>query len=147
MALQAHVFDGLSAGRAQQSSPHDGVASDPAGRREGRPVWGPLDRPVECPDGSLVVSIDDDLAFRRLCDLAGVDGSDGPRAVVEARLAEQLRDGPAGKWEELLVDAGVPCAVASTDLAALHGDPRVASLFEPLSDGCSAPASPWVPRK
>jgi len=135
MALQAHVFDGLAAG------PDVG---DAAGRREGRPVWGPLDRPLECPDGTLVVSADDDDTLRRLCQVCDMAGDDGPRAAVEARLAERLTAGPAAKWEELLGDVDVPCAVASTDLSALPTDARFSSLFEPLSETCLAPRSPWT---
>jgi len=133
MALQAHVLDGVATGVE-------------AGRRAGRPVWGPLDRPLECPDGTLVVSIEDDDAFMRLSELCQVDLDDGPRAMTEARLAEHLQAGPAAKWEELLDEAGVPCAVASTDLSAMHVDPRFSPLFEPLSESCFAPASPWTLR-
>ncbi len=131
MALQAHVLDGV-------------VTGDEAGRREGRPVWGPLDRPLGCPDGTLVVSVDDDEAFIRLSELCQVAADDGPRPVAEARMAEHLRAGPAGKWEELLTEVGVPCAVASTDLSAMHADSRFSPLFEPLSESCFVPAAPWA---
>ncbi|MGI9080207.1 MAG: CoA transferase [Acidimicrobiales bacterium] len=149
MALQAHVFDGLAAGpeRPSERGPErEQGAGGAANRREGRPVWGPLDRPLECPDGTLVVSADDDDALRALCQVCDVAGDDAPRAVVEARLAERLAAGPAAKWEELLGDAGVPCAVASTDLSALPTDARFSSLFEPLSQTCLAPRSPWAIR-
>ncbi len=132
MAVQAHVLDGLNA------------SGQFGRRRHGRPVWGPLDRPIECPDGTLVVSADDDGAFRKLCELCGVATDGGPRDVVETRLVERLRASPAGKWEELLAQAGVPAAVASTDLSALHADFRFSPLFEPLAESCFAPAGPWA---
>jgi crotonobetainyl-CoA:carnitine CoA-transferase CaiB-like acyl-CoA transferase len=147
MALQAHVFDGLASGPERPSERGPGperAAGGAAKRREGRPVWGPLDPPIECPDGALVVTADDDDAVRRLCQVCDMAADDGPPAVVEARLAERLAAGPATKWEELLVDAGVPCAVASTDLSALPTDARFSSLFEPLSETCLAPRSPWT---
>jgi len=130
MALQAHVLDGVSGG-------------DEGQRRQGRPVWGPLDFPLECPDGTLVVSADDDEAFRRLCEFCDMAVDDAPHAVVEARVAEHLRAGPAAKWEELLAEAGVPCAVASTELSAVHADFRFSPLFEPIAENCFAPACPW----
>jgi|GEM_PF-4681452 len=90
-----------------------------------------------------MVSADDDATLRRLGQVCGVATDDAPRPVVESRLAEHLRAGPAAKWEELLVEAGIPCAVASDDLSALHADARFSSLFEPLAEGCFVPRSPW----
>jgi len=131
MAVQSHVLHGV--GTRQE-----------VGRRQGRPVWGPLDRPLACPDGSLVVSIDNDDAFVRLSELCEVDPAHDRRPIVEARLADHLRAGPAGKWEELLAEGGVPCAVASTDLSEMHADSRFSALFERLSETCFAPAGPWA---
>ncbi len=136
MAVQAHVLDGVA-------DPNNDVGGR---RHHGRPVWGPLDRPIECPDGTLVVSIDDDGAFRRLCELVGVGADHGPRSVIETRLVDHLRAGPAGKWEELLTEGGLPAAVVSTDLSAMHADFRFSPLFEPLSDTCFAPGGPWAHR-
>lgn len=134
MALQAHVLDGVAA-------PYEEV-----GRRGGRPVWGAIDHPLECPDATLVVSADDDATLRRLGQVCDVATDDAPRPLIEARLAEHLRAGPAAKWEELLVEAGVPCAVASTDLSALHADARFSTLFECLAEGCFVPRNPWSRR-
>ncbi|MGI9023341.1 MAG: CoA transferase, partial [Acidimicrobiales bacterium] len=134
MALQAHVLDG-AAGPERPSERGDGAAAptEGRGRRLGRPVWGPLDRPLECSEGTLVVSVDDHEALARLCELCGVRSDEGSPPTVDARLADHLRAGPAAKWEQVLGEAGIPAAAVSTDLAALHADPRFASMFEPLS--------------
>jgi crotonobetainyl-CoA:carnitine CoA-transferase CaiB-like acyl-CoA transferase len=89
----------------------------------GRPAWGPLDRPLATADGWLVV-----------------DGADG-------RLSQRWEDRAANEWEVRLLEAGVACAVACDDLAAVPADPRFAHLFEPveLADGAGlAPRSPWT---
>ena len=130
MALQAHVLEALASGQEK-------------GRQGGRPLWGPLDQPIPTVDGFLVVSVEDDAAFRRLCQLCHVDpatggGKDSDRLVVE-RLAGQ----PAERWEELLAGSGIPCAVARTDLAALPSEPFLSELFEPLGGTSRAPTSPW----
>lgn len=127
MSLQAHVLEAMAAGREHQ-------------RRQGRPLWGPLDRPIDTTDGVLVVSPDGD-ALEYLCRVCGV--SPGPGA--EQAVAERLAGGPAGEWEDLLVDAGVPCAVIDPDedLAALTTDPRLGDLFEPLAGTSVVPRSPW----
>ncbi|HEX2041765.1 MAG TPA: CoA transferase [Acidimicrobiales bacterium] len=126
MAAQAHVLEPLAAG------------SDAAGRRAGRPVWGPLDRPVTGEKGSLVVSVETDADLERLRRVCGA----GTGATEEA-LADRLVTGSAAEWAELLADAGLPCSAVSTDLAALAGDERVVALFEPLAGSCRAPAAPW----
>lgn len=134
MAVQAHVFAGMQEGRED-------------GRHEGRPTWGPLDLPVQTSDGVLVVTADEDAVFRRLCDVCEVDAGEGPRADVERVVFGRIRSGSAETWRKLLDDAGVPCAVACTDLTALPADPAMADLFEPLSETCRAPASPWRVRQ
>lgn len=131
MAAQAHVLEALASGQEE-------------GRRRGRPVWGPLDRPLQAADGPVVVSVEDDAAFRRLCRLCQVDPDGRPRAVVEELVARRLATAPGGQWEEALTQAGIACAVPASDLAALAADPRLAGLFEPLAAGAVAPASPWV---
>jgi crotonobetainyl-CoA:carnitine CoA-transferase CaiB-like acyl-CoA transferase len=133
MAAQAHVLEPLATG-----ADHDA-------RRAGRPVWGPLDRPVPVPDGALVVSVEGDDGLARLCALCGVDAA-GSRPATEQRVAERLGTRPAQHWEEVLVAGGVACAAVSDDLAAVAGDARLAGLFETLgadAGGCRAPASPW----
>ena len=135
MALQAHVLDGVA-------NELDGAAPE-TGRRRGRPVWGPLDRPLECSDGTLVVSAEGDAALARLCELSDVADDGGPREHVESRVAQELQAGPAAKWADLLTDGGIPAEVASTDLSSLHSDPRFEAMFEPLSETCFAPRGPW----
>lgn len=129
MTLQAHVLDDMAGGKED-------------GRRDGRPVWGVLDRPLPTADGMLTVSMDGDESFRRLCELCQVDAAGGSRVSTERRVAARLRDRRAPEWEELLVGAGVPAAVVRDDLADVPADPRLSDLFEPVGIGL-APRSPW----
>jgi crotonobetainyl-CoA:carnitine CoA-transferase CaiB-like acyl-CoA transferase len=130
MALQAHVLEGLARGKED-------------GRRDGRPLWGVLDRPIATTDGMLVVSAEDDDSFRRLCALCGEDPGGAPRGSAEARLASRLGRGTAAQWEARLVDAGIAAARVSEDLAAVPSDPRLSELFEPVDPEGLAPRSPW----
>ncbi|HET9444033.1 MAG TPA: CoA transferase [Acidimicrobiales bacterium] len=130
MALQADVLEPRAGG-------------DAGGRVDGRPRWGPLDRPLLTAEGWLVLGLDDDPAFRRLCRVVDVDPDAASRAATEARLVARLGEGGAAGWEPRLAAAGVPCAVAPDDLAAVPADPRMAALFEPVGTGGLAPRSPW----
>lgn len=130
MALQAHVLEDLATGQEK-------------GRRRGRPVWGPLDRPLETADGTLVVNVENDDDMQRMCSACGVDPGNGGRVGLEALLARRLTDEPAGHWEEQLTEAGIACAQACTDIGALPRDPRLAGLFEPLAGAASIPLPPW----
>ena len=130
MALQAHVLDDIAQGKEE-------------GRRQGRPLWGILDRPVATADGMVAMSVDDDEGFRRLCRLCHLDPAGASRAATEAQLATRLLDGTAAEWEQLLLDAGVPSAVVCESLATVPADPRLAHLFEPVGIGGLAPRSPW----
>lgn len=127
MSLQAHVLEAMAAGPEEQ-------------RRHGRPLWGPLDHPIDTTDGVLVVTAEGD-ALDRLCRLCGVNAGPG----ADQAVAERLAAGPARQWEGQLVDAGVACAVIEPDedLAALTTDPRLANLFEPLAGTSVVPRSPW----
>ena len=130
MSLQEHVLDDTARGREN-------------GRVDGRPAWGPLDRPLPTVDGTLVVSVEDDGAFQRLCAIGDVDPSGASRGVTEQRLAARLADGTAREWEGLLIEAGIPGAVVCEDLAAVPADPRLSGLFETVGIGGFAPRSPW----
>ncbi len=130
MALQAHVLDDLARGKE-------------VGRRDGRPVWGLLDRPVATTDGALMVSADDDERFELLCRLCDVDPAGASRAVTERRIVDRLAEGMAADWEEKLVEAGIAAAVVCGDLATIPADPRLSALFEPVGERGLAPRSPW----
>lgn len=130
MTLQAHVLEAIRTGREKQ-------------RRAGRPLWGPLDRPLATVEGFLVVSAEDDATYRALCAACGLDPDGGPRRSLEEAAARRLHTRPAGEWEAVLAPAGIPCAAVCTDLAVLPSDPRLAPLFEPLAGSCRAPGSPW----
>ncbi len=131
MALQAHVLDDLAGGREK-------------GRRDGRPLWGILDRPVATADGLLSVTVDDDESFGRLCRRCGVDPASAPRAGVEQAVAARLAGAGARHWEDLLCDDGVAASAVCQDLASVPADPRFAELFEPVAIGGVAPGSPWA---
>lgn len=130
MSLQAHVLDAFCRGHKD-------------GRRQGRPVWGPLDRPLSTADGVLVLSVDDDEIFSRVCRIGRVDPTAGSRTATEQRLLARIGAGRAPDWENLLLEAGVPCAVVATDLAAVAAEPRLADLFEAIGSGAMVPRSPW----
>lgn len=129
MSLQAHVLEALMSGEER-------------GRRAGRPLWGPLDHPVEAADGFVVVDVDDDDALHRLCDACGVDQGGESRGEVEAAVVRRLATGRARHWTAALEAAGLPCAVVCSDLSALPADSGLAGLFEPVA-ACRAAASPW----
>jgi len=131
MALQTHLLDDIVDGKE-------------TGRRLGRPVWGILDRPVATADGTLVVSVEDDASFKRLCQACGVDAAGAHRVATERRLADRLADGSAAEWEALLLGAGVAASVARDDLTAVLADPRLSTSFEPVGIGGRAPRSPWT---
>lgn len=131
MALQAHVLDELVEGKE-------------VGRRGGRPLWGPLYRPLPCADGLLALSAEDDDAFARLCRACRVDPAGAARTTVEGQIVDRLAEDTAGRWEARLVDAGLPAAAVCDDLAAIPADPRFAALFEPVGIGGLAPRSPWT---
>lgn len=130
MALQAHVLDAIT-------------TSEVDGRRRGRPVWGPLDRPLRTADGAMIISVADDDALRRLCDCCELPAGTTARASVEAAIAEQIAHHPTAWWEEQLTEAGIPCAGVCRDLSTLPEDPRIVELFEPLPAGAAVPRSPW----
>lgn len=129
MALQAHVLGDMAGGKE-------------VARRDGRPLWGILDRPLPTADGLVAVSVEDDDAFGRLCRLCAVDPTAAPRPEIEHRLAAGLGEDTARGWEERLARAGIPAAVVCADLADVPADPRLAGLFEPVGDGM-APRAPW----
>lgn len=126
MALQAHVLDGLLQGPEE-------------GRRGGRPIWSPLDRPLETADGHLALAAERPDTLPRLRDLCGVTGGAGPD---DPGIHEALRRRPAVEWEGLLLDSDIPAAAVRRDLYDLPGDPRTAPCLEPV-DGAWMPRSPW----
>ncbi len=122
MSLEAHVLDAVASGRE-------------AGRLDGRPLWGPFDRPLDTADGllSVTVSTDEDRArLGRVC---------GATWPGEATIVERLRHRPAQHWEDVLLAAGIPAAVVCRDLSDL-GPGRLGDLLDP-AEGCFVPAAPW----
>ena len=130
MTLQAPVLEALAATR------------EPAAGG-GRPHWGPLDRPLATADGFIAVDAAENAHFGRLCRVCGIEANQASKARLETTIAASIRDAPTTQWETALCEEGIPCAAVCTDLASLPHDPRLAPLFDPLPEGCWAPAAPW----
>ena len=130
MTLQAHILDAIESGTEE-------------GRRLGRPVWSPLEVPVEAADGLVVVSAAGD-GLVRLCAACEIDPAGRQRDDLEAEVAKCLATAPVAEWIERLAVAGVACAPVATDLSALPADPSLSPLFEPLATTCRAPGTPWT---
>src|SRR5215213_9716064 len=92
MMLQAHILKAMTSGQE-------------AGRHLGRPLWGPLDRPVETADGLLAVAIEGEQTRRRLSEVCGLRASEN-RGALEKLITERLRGRSAAEWELLLLEAG-----------------------------------------
>ncbi len=129
LTLEAHVLDALAGGHERQ-------------RREGRPQWGPLDRPVAAADGYLAVSAEGQTAVTRIAALCGV-GPDKRRDASMHAVIDCLAKESVAHWESALGNEGIACAAVATDLSALPTIPGLAGLFEPLGSTGWAPASPW----
>jgi len=114
------------------------VLAGERGRRTGRPVWGPLDRPLRTAEGWLAVGIEGDGARRRLAQACGAGATDGDDALA-ARLGART----AAEWEVELRRAGVPAAAVCDDLAGLAGDLLAAGMLERVGESCWMPAAPW----
>lgn len=124
-AFQAHVLERIGTGRE-------------VGRRSGRPLPGPFDRPLGTKAGALAVAVEDEVGERRLAEACGVAAGEPPAVVAAA-----LRGRPAVEWEALLRDAGICAAAVRTDLSALPRDPVVGPALQPGDGGCWLPANPW----
>ncbi len=125
LTLQRPVLDGIAAGREDC-------------RRRGRPLWGPLDRPIPTADGFLAVWAGDPGTRDRLAAACGLHSS-----ADDERIEVRLRTRAGTEWEPLLRERGVPAAVVQDDLRGLPRDPAVAPLLEPIDGGAWAPAAPW----
>jgi len=131
MALQAHVLEAMTVG-------------DEPGRKEGRPIWGQLDRPVRTLDGWLAVTVEDDNNRRRLAGVCGVPVGGDTEADERAIVASLRRGDTADRWERRLHAEGVPCARVRTDLRGLADDPLLTGLLEPLGTRSVVPRAPWT---
>jgi crotonobetainyl-CoA:carnitine CoA-transferase CaiB-like acyl-CoA transferase len=113
------------------------------GRRQGRPLWGLLDEPVETADGLLALSVEGNEARVRLCQILDVDGTRLPPQETERLLVERIRSQATSSAQELLSAGGIASAAVCTDLATLPTDPHIGCLFEPLGGTSRVPAAPW----
>ncbi len=130
MALQAHLLNDLAAGHEH-------------GRRQGRPLWGPLDGPIRASDGWLVVEAPHEQDVRQLSDLCGLRSDGADRLAVEQEITTMMATGPVTGWVARLTSVGLACEPVATDIATMADEPQLASLLEPLAANCRAPASPW----
>jgi crotonobetainyl-CoA:carnitine CoA-transferase CaiB-like acyl-CoA transferase len=125
MALQRHVLRAMAAGKEGD-------------RLHGRPVWGPLDQPVETAAGYLVLEVADGATRRRLLKAGGLrDDAD------DAALLDRLRARSASEWEQILGEVGVPSAAVCGDLASLPADRRTSGLLERVEGDCWMAGAPW----
>lgn len=127
MALHRDVLEVMASG------------DESAGRRRGRPVWGPLDRPLETADGYLFLCLDDADARARLCLACGVDPElDEAESVliqiIQSRSSKELR--------ESLKKVAICCGTVRKDLRSLLTDVRTVRYLEPV-DRAWMPTSPW----
>lgn len=109
------------------------------GRAKGRPLWRPLDQPIETTEGYLVVSVENEGERRCLaevCELA-------PIGAPETSIVERLAGHPAAVWEQFLTARGIPAAAVREDLTSIVGDPLTAGLLERVDDACWLPRAPW----
>lgn len=129
MTLQAQVLRAM-------------VAGHEAGRRQGRPIWSPLDGPLPTADGFLVIAAQDERTYAQLlacCDL----GASHDRREAEQLVAERLLTQSTAFWAALCRDAGIPAAAVTMDLADLPRDPLTAAHLERTEGDCWAPDAPW----
>ena len=114
-----------------------GLASgDEQNRAHGRPIWGPLDRPMATADGYIVVDARDPAAQRRFARLCGArDESAQPSsASLQAEFTAE--------WIERLRAVDICAAPVRSDLAEVACDPQYAAVTEQLNV-CSVAAAPW----
>ncbi|HEX6042037.1 CoA transferase [Longimicrobium sp.] len=125
MALQGHVLRAM-------------VFDQERGRRTGRPVWGPLDRPLRAADGWMTVEADDAGARTRLAAACGL-----PPDADDAALLDRLGTRTAAEWAPVLRAAGVPATPVAPSLADVAADPRTAGMLERIEDACWTASAPW----
>ena len=128
VALQEHVLGPLALGCE-------------AGRRRGRPLWGPLDRPISTAAGFLVLDAAGEPARQGLAEVCGLRNRAGMEEW-EMQVVERLRTRPAADWVADLRAAGVSAAAVAQDLSTLADDPRCRRLLERAGEACWVPARP-----
>jgi crotonobetainyl-CoA:carnitine CoA-transferase CaiB-like acyl-CoA transferase len=118
------------------------LKEEESGRYMGRPVWGPLDQPLETADGYLIVTVQNENDRRRLAQICGIKNY-ANELLTDDQIVIQLMSRSAIEWEHLLLDARIPSAVIRRDISSLPDDPRTARYFQRIDNACWAPAAPW----
>lgn len=127
MTLHSHILRSFALGEL-------------AGRRGGRAVWSPLDRPLETADGLVLVTVEDNATFSRLCSACGVNVG---RADVYTSLVAALRTHSSHEWRQIFQDAGIACGIVCTDLRTLPQSSVLAGCLEQVG-GAWMTARPWT---
>lgn len=128
MTLQHHILREQASGRER-------------GRRDGRPLWGPLDVPLPTAEGHVMLSAGNDERLRHVAETCGVNQAAGRE--LRAAIARRLAARPGEEWERLLLDAGIPCGLVCTDVKELARRPRLDGCLESLPGTTWAPSAPW----
>ncbi|MGH3864782.1 MAG: CoA transferase [Pseudonocardiaceae bacterium] len=117
------------------------------GRLRSRSGCGAPPQPVtgvfDTADEPLALAARSATSIDALCRVVGIAAPTHPRetAGLGAQLEPPLRTLDARCWLERLHTAGIPAAVARTDLTALPADPRLAEHIAHY--GCAVVISPW----
>lgn len=122
--LQDDVLTGISSG----------VEKD---RHRGRPVWGPLQRPLATADAYIVLDAGDATSLRKLARACSAADDD-----VDA-IARSLRAESTTLCIERLRAADVCAIPVRTDLAGVARDPLYVAAIEHIDGVCSVVAAPW----
>ncbi|MDQ4145407.1 MAG: CoA transferase [Actinomycetota bacterium] len=126
MTLQAHVLTAMAGGTERN-------------RSRGRPLWGPLDRPIRTADGFVTVVPQRPATIGRLAALCGIRGGS---CDLERQIVDRMATKPAAEWEQMLSVEGIPCAIIRSDLTTLPEDALIRPLLEEFK-GAWMPGRPW----
>jgi len=129
MALQGHVLDRREDG-VEDSRDREWV------------VPGTLRGALETADGTIFVTLADADALDRLCSCCGLIPQPGDDAGLEQAIRARLVLKGSSEWQRLLLEAGIPCGIACTDLKLLVTDPAIGGCLERVQDAWM-PSPPW----
>jgi crotonobetainyl-CoA:carnitine CoA-transferase CaiB-like acyl-CoA transferase len=129
LALQNHILQAI-------------LKDEESGRHMGRPMWGPLDQPLETADGYLIIALQSENDHHRLAQLCGIKTA-ASDLLMDDQIIKEIRSRSALEWEHLLLASGIPSAVIRMDLASLAEDRHTVHYLQKVQDACWLPACPW----